>query len=249
MTEAEWLNSTDLEAMLAFLQDKGPEQGWLSCSCWRVRCRQQRGFCPAYRKFRLFSHAYCQRVMHLLPHPDCQKVLGILADYIEDATELTSYEAAYSAFDQTRRSRFPKGATAGDGAWNALYCAVHRRWLERYDDYYASDRWRVVSVVTRDAASSTGQDEARAQAQLLRDIVGNPFHPVLIHSGWLAWNDRVVPKLARTIYDEHTSDRLPILADALEEAGCDNADILNHLRGPGPHVRGCLVVDLILGKE
>jgi hypothetical protein len=55
--------------------------------------------------------------------------------------------------------------------------------------------------------------------------------------------------LVQGLYDERAFDHLPILADALEEAGCTNADILNHLRGPGPHVRGCWVVDLLLDKE
>jgi hypothetical protein len=65
----------------------------------------------------------------------------------------------------------------------------------------------------------------------------------------LVWQDGTVPKLAQSIYDERTFDRLPILADALEEAGCDDTDILGHCRGPGPHVHGCWVVDLLLGKE
>ena len=56
-------------------------------------------------------------------------------------------------------------------------------------------------------------------------------------------------KLAQGIYEERAFDRLPILADALEDAGCDNADILSHCRGPGPHARGCWVVDLLLGKK
>jgi len=55
--------------------------------------------------------------------------------------------------------------------------------------------------------------------------------------------------LARTIYEDRAFDRLPILADALEETGCDNADVLNHLRGDGLHMRGCWVVDLVLGRE
>jgi hypothetical protein len=58
-----------------------------------------------------------------------------------------------------------------------------------------------------------------------------------------------VPRLVRGIHEERAFDRLAVLADALEEAGCADADILSHLRGPGPHVRGCWVVDLLLGKE
>jgi hypothetical protein len=72
---------------------------------------------------------------------------------------------------------------------------------------------------------------------------------VTITPAWAAWNDGTIPKLAQAIYEERAFDRLPILADALEEAGCDNADILAHCRQPGPHVRGCWVVDLLVGKE
>jgi hypothetical protein len=55
--------------------------------------------------------------------------------------------------------------------------------------------------------------------------------------------------MAEVIYADSAFDRLPVLADALEEAGCTISDILDHCRGPGPHVRGCWVVDLLLGKE
>ena len=87
------------------------------------------------------------------------------------------------------------------------------------------------------------------QVQLLRDVFGNPFRAININPSLVAWNGGTVVKLAQAIYDDRAFDRLPILADALEDAGCDNADILAHCRGPGPHVRGCWVVDLILGKE
>jgi thioredoxin-like negative regulator of GroEL len=66
---------------------------------------------------------------------------------------------------------------------------------------------------------------------------------------WLIWNDGLIPKLAHEIAREQRFADLPILADALEEAGCSNADILNHCRQPGEHVRGCWVVDLLLGKS
>ena len=66
---------------------------------------------------------------------------------------------------------------------------------------------------------------------------------------WLAGNNGAAEPVAATIYDDRAFDRLPILADALEDAGCDDHDILAHCRGPGPHVRGCWVVDLVLGKS
>lgn len=83
---------------------------------------------------------------------------------------------------------------------------------------------------------------------LFRDIFG-PRHPsATVNKPLLAWNGATVPKIAQAIYTDRAFDQLPILADALEDAGCDNAEILDHCRGPGPHVRGCWVVDLILGK-
>jgi hypothetical protein len=98
----------------------------------------------------------------------------------------------------------------------------------------------------------------RPRAALLRDIVGNPWRPVrgawLGGGGWLPLTPTVL-SLAGATYDERRRDgaldlvRLPILADALEEAGCTDDDILGHLRGPGSHVRGCWALDLILGKE
>jgi hypothetical protein len=110
-------------------------------------------------------------------------------------------------------------------------------------------------LLKADASAAELQD----QVTLLRDIVGNPFQPLPPRRGkrawehqkrlWLAWNNGTVPKVAQAIYDERDFDRMPILADALEEGGCSEADILAHLRSPGPHVRGCWVVDLLLGKE
>jgi hypothetical protein len=92
--------------------------------------------------------------------------------------------------------------------------------------------------------------EEAAQADLLRCVVGNPFRPAPIAApSWLTWAGGTVVMLARSIYDGRAFDQLPILADALEEAGCTDRDILAHLRGPGPHCRGCWSVDLMLGKE
>jgi hypothetical protein len=108
--------------------------------------------------------------------------------------------------------------------------------------------------------------EQAAVAALLPEIFGNPFRPLPPKRGkkkweqmWrslLAWNDGTVVRLAQAAYDEGhlpegtlDNNRLAVLADALEEAGCTSEDILGHLRGPGPHVRGCWPVDLCLGKS
>ena len=88
--------------------------------------------------------------------------------------------------------------------------------------------------------------ERMTQYAMLRDIVGVPARPISLKK---RWQSETVVALANSIYAERAFDRIAILADALEEAGCDNRDMLDHCRGDGPHVRGCWVVDLVLGKE
>jgi hypothetical protein len=78
------------------------------------------------------------------------------------------------------------------------------------------------------------------------DIVGDVFYHLTLNSRWLT---STVLALAQSIFTDRAFDRMPILADALEDAGYDNADIVAHCRGPGPHARGCWVIDKILGKE
>ena len=89
----------------------------------------------------------------------------------------------------------------------------------------------------------------RRAASILRDVCGNPFGVLTVHEAWLAWGGSLVRKLAEGIYADRAFDRLPILADALVDAGCADEAILSHLRSAGPHVRGCWALDLILGKE
>jgi hypothetical protein len=93
----------------------------------------------------------------------------------------------------------------------------------------------------------TREGEARAQAALLREVAGNPFRPVAFSQ---AWRTSTAVALARQMYDSRDFSAMPILADALQDAGCDNDDILAHCRDAGAtHVRGCWVVDLVLGRE
>ena len=98
--------------------------------------------------------------------------------------------------------------------------------------------------------------EEFAQANLVRCVFGNPFRPKpAVEPGWLAWNGGVVASLAGRIYDERQlplgtldAGQLAVLADALEDAGATDAGLLAHLRSPGPHVRGCFALDLLLGE-
>ncbi len=92
--------------------------------------------------------------------------------------------------------------------------------------------------------------ESRPQAEFLRDIVGNPFRAApVVQQDWLAWNGGTIPALAREIWEARAFDRLPMLADALEDAGCADAALLGHCRSGGEHVRGCWALDLVLGKD
>ena len=87
--------------------------------------------------------------------------------------------------------------------------------------------------------------ESKAHCDIIRDIFGNPFRLVAFDPAWCTEHTL---GLALRMYDDREFAAMPILADALEEAGCENADILTHCREPGVHVRGCWVVDLVLGK-
>jgi hypothetical protein len=108
---------------------------------------------------------------------------------------------------------------------------------------------RQVSAYAIAAAEAVGKawEERWFQAVYLCDIVGNPFRPVPFSSDW---RTDTVLSLARTMYESREFSAMPILADALQDAGCDSTDILNHCRDTTqPHVRGCWVTDLVLGKQ
>jgi hypothetical protein len=127
-------------------------------------------------------------------------------------------------------------SSSGDGPWATVdrtpICAADAVALARG----GTDDQRV--------ARHAGEERA-VQADLVRDIFGNPFRPVTLDPRWLTSN---VVGLARGIYEDGAFERMPLLADALLDAGCEDADILGHCRGGGPHARGCWVVDLVLGR-
>ncbi len=181
------------------------------------------------RKLRLFACGCCRRNWHLLTDERSRTTVEVeerKADGLMSESALAKLVFDPDApHDSPRFISFPDAwIAARDSSNDAAWDAARRE----TDPLNAGDIQR------------------EAQANLLRDIFGNPFHPVTVDAAWL--NSTVV-SLAQAIYEDRAFDRLPILADALEDAGCTNADILNHCRQPGEHVRGCWVVDLLLGKQ
>ena len=227
MTEARWLACRDPEAMLDVARFGGSD-----------------------RKLRLFALA-CVRVI----------------------TDQLSRDESKAAVDAIERYAEGKATRADlQRAWNGALAALHdiiedaseQRWY--YVSEYAADAVALASnpelaenitgvaarcvhtlITAGDLSEEIVRDnEIARQTNLIRDIFGNPFRPVVFDPNW---RTSTVVALARGIYDERAFDRLPILADALQDAGCVSDDILTHCRGPGPHVRGCWVVDLVLGKS
>jgi hypothetical protein len=123
---------------------------------------------------------------------------------------------------------------------------IRKTWTGTPEDLAdALDSWHEAGGGSGEPVGWTEADPAGEMAELLRCIVGNPFRPVGVDQSWLT---STVVALARGIYDDRAFDRMPILADALQDAGCANADVLTHCRDTGPHARGCWVVDQLLGK-
>lgn len=106
---------------------------------------------------------------------------------------------------------------------------------------------RLLTSLARDPVPGRDQSSATAfHLALFRDVVRNPCKPVAFDP---AWRTSTAVAVAQGMYESRDFSAMPILGDALQDAGCDNDDILNHCRQPGPHVRGCWVVDLVLGKS
>jgi hypothetical protein len=113
------------------------------------------------------------------------------------------------------------------------------------DAWVAADEG-TVQLVARTVDRRELPAEKRFLAATLQCVFGNPFHPISFSP---SWHTDTTVALARQMYESRDFGAMPILADALQDAGCDSEDILNHCRGEGPHVRGCWVADLVLGKE
>src|SRR5208283_1841974 len=145
------------------------------------------------------------------------------------ASEKDKNQAGHDAYDATAASQL----AADSAAYHAGYC-------DGYNDVRRVVQDTLSVKVTSDSPSQ--DHEPVAHCSLLRCIFGNLFRPVTLNPACRTEN---VVAITQSIYDNRRFMDMPILADALEDAGCDNADILTHCRSGGEHVRGCFVVDAV----
>jgi hypothetical protein len=237
MTEAEWLACTDPTPMLEFLGDRASS-----------------------RKLRLFAVACCRRIWPLITEAHCREAVEIAERFADGSVTAEVQEAAHIAAERVRREVEDTEAPLFSGVAYATAYAASSTIHDKGTVWLACRAAVNAACAAGHALSSQGASENEvaaathaefaAQTALVRDLFGNPFRLAPFPDpSWLAWQDGAVVKLAQAIYADRAFDRLPVLADALEEAGCHDPDILAHCRQPGPHVRGCWVVDLLLGKE
>jgi hypothetical protein len=224
MTEEEWLESNRPLAMLRHLLE-GPAR-------------------QAGRKFRLFACSCARRLPEFTAPPDrrIRDALRVAERYAEGTATRRDLERARWAVQEmavsaARRSRGAQDAVLRTTPPAAGLLRPAELALALTAENDAEAAWRLAEAAVGDETWSPGE--------LLREFFGNPFRPAVLPHGWSRWNDGVVAGLARQIYEEQRWADLPVLADALEEAGCSDETILGHCRSAGGHRRGCWVLDLL----
>jgi hypothetical protein len=193
------------------------------------------------RKLRLFALACCHRIEARLTHHHGRQALIrqalILAEkYTEGLAADEEMKDLSHRFQDEYNARF---AASGEG-WDATNTTDLDAAYHMIIKVFPANTALSVMGAAQDPA-----EERSIQCLLLRCIFGNPFHPYTLDPCWL---NPTVKDLAHSLYSDRRFEDLPILADALEEAGCQEQSVLEHLRSPGPHVRGCWPLDLILGR-
>ena len=185
------------------------------------------------RQWRLFACACVRRVP--VATQGSNRAAIDLAERFADG-KATAHQLASERYS----GRFKAGNAAWAVCWDPKEDA--RKMAERAAAWMAG---LLGEVSLRKRTSRDRTDETL----LFDEIAGHVIEPARIDPLWLVWNDGTVRQLAGAIYDERAWEQMPILADALEDAGCQDERILDHCRRGGSHTRGCWVVDLVLGMK
>jgi hypothetical protein len=226
MTEEEWLTNTDPLAMVRFLRELPPRD--------RI----------SDRKLRLFACACCRKLEKYV-EPICVESIVRWERLADEGVRKTDYPQALGDAYSSLRGPYtePEPQTP---EYLGSCCCLNLNWDTK--NVPAS----VDAIITDTQRAGIEYAEL---ARMLRDVVGNPCRRVVTKRThyrlrqWRAWNEGTVVRLAQSMYDSRCFDEMPILHDALSDAGCDNLDILEHCRTDGGHIRGCWVVDLLLKKK
>jgi len=193
------------------------------------------------RKLRLFAAAAFARLIGLLADPRQRRGIEVLEQLAEGTVTQTTRRSVTAEVRQAipQDEWIARAEPTDDPHYVALML---------YREFCSSSV--AIHAVTATGGLADRAKEQHEQAWLMKCIFGNPFRPSPpLPAAVLGWNDATVRRIAQGIYEERAFGRLPILADALLDAGCDDEDILAHCRSAGPHVRGCWIVDLLLEKQ
>jgi hypothetical protein len=226
--EDDWLSSTDPQAMLNYLEGK-----------------------TTPRKLRLFACALARRCWPLLRDPRSRAALeggerfadGRANDIEIESLREPAQAAVYDAPLFLAPAHEAAWAVTEEDALEAARAAVRAtRQQAVRDAAYSGVPGRDEQTAVNEAIAA----ESVQQCEVVRHVFGNPFRPSPIAPAWLRWNDGIVVKIARLIYDEGRFEEMLFLADALADAGCCNEAILSHGHSHQEHVRGCWLLDGVL---
>jgi hypothetical protein len=252
MNEQEWVECADPQTVLEFLRGKASERKLrlFACACCR---RFQTGVAAgghtgaAVEAAERFADGACsESELRVARAGAIQEVIQLREWVPFESADKDLLAISEAAVEATRVGWVRKKRAAWHAACGAAAMTQQAAWEAPWDAPESKPDWGLPWALHQEIARA---GERLVQVGLVRCIFGNPFRPVSIPPAVLAWNDGTIPRLAQAIYDERSFDPLPILADALEEAGCTNQDILAHCRQSRVHCRGCWVVDSILGKS
>ncbi|HTU20858.1 MAG TPA: hypothetical protein VMG10_22590 [Gemmataceae bacterium] len=249
MTETQWLECISPELMLAYLGERASS-----------------------RKRRLFACACVRRIWPLLRDDRLRQAVKVGERFADGRVPMKILEKAQRLARRLREER--EAAELREATWMARAARSAAQAVEALlwepepilkqprdirEPPDVVSATRTARAAARAAEAQRAQDEspriepirrlhALDAVELVREIFGNPFRSVTLDPSWLCWKNNLIPKMARVIYRKRCFRNLSILADVLEEAGCNDTAILSHCRAQVEHARGCWVVDVVLNR-